>query len=159
MSKHPLYNHSGLIRNNHPQVMYALVNKKAELLRTIADKQKEIANLKLDTAIIDQSLKIFDPSFDIEIKPKVVKHKSKKPIEVEECKDLILYLFAKHKQPLVILFLYLELALELDLNLNKFHMDVKFKNFISDVLTEMVNDEILKVVRIDGGFDKYSLVL
>jgi len=51
MGKHPLYNKSGLIKNNKPQVMYTLVNKKAELSGEILDLKKTLCKLKTDLVI------------------------------------------------------------------------------------------------------------
>jgi len=73
MSKHPLYNHSGLQRNNHPQVMYALVDKRAELDGQRIVLEKELLKVRVQLESIDGSLSVFNPELKIEIKPKIPK--------------------------------------------------------------------------------------
>ena len=73
MSKHPLYNETGLLKNNKPQVLYSLVNKRAELDGLRIETKNRLLQLEYELKIIDETIKIFDPDLEVEIKPKIPK--------------------------------------------------------------------------------------
>jgi len=55
-------------------VLSALIDKRREMAGQIEVRNKEIKGLKADMAVVDQTIKLFDPEFDIRtIKGKVIR--------------------------------------------------------------------------------------
>ena len=80
MSKHPLYNTTGLIRNNQPHVMYALANKQMELKEFILEYELKVIKAKSSLEALEQTICLFDDNCDETINKldkKVQKSKSR----------------------------------------------------------------------------------
>jgi hypothetical protein len=60
MSKHPLYNETGLLKNNKPHVLYALANKQMELKELQREYEARIAQIKLDLTAVEITICLFD---------------------------------------------------------------------------------------------------
>ena len=90
MSKHPLYNATGLIKNNKPMVLYALVNKKSELTGEILELKKKLSKIETDLLHINESIRIFDPYLDVKVPPKKINPVDSVSFEKGELRRLIL---------------------------------------------------------------------
>jgi alkyl hydroperoxide reductase subunit AhpF len=60
MGTHPLYNQTGLQKNNKTHVMYALTNKQIELKQLEDEYEAKIAKIKSDLAAMEQVICLFD---------------------------------------------------------------------------------------------------
>lgn len=59
-SKHPLYNHSGLQRENKSHILYALANKQMELKRIQEEYEAKITKLRSDLSALETTICLFD---------------------------------------------------------------------------------------------------
>lgn len=57
---HPLYNETGLQKNNKSHVLYALANKQMELKQIQNEYESKIAKLKLDLSALEATICLFD---------------------------------------------------------------------------------------------------
>jgi len=60
MSKHPLYNTTGLQKNNKSHVLYALTNKQMELQQLQEEYSKKITKIKGDLSALEATICLFD---------------------------------------------------------------------------------------------------
>ena len=96
MGKHPLYNESGLQKNNKSHVLYALANKKIELKQIQDEYEAKILKIKSDLEAMEQIICLFDGDCDKTIKKLNVKFSNRKPRARNnhfingECKKLVL---------------------------------------------------------------------
>lgn len=60
MSKHPLYNSTGLQKNNKSHVLYALANKKMELKRLEDEYSAKLLKLQNDISALETTICLFD---------------------------------------------------------------------------------------------------
>lgn len=60
MDKHPLYNTTGLQKNNKSHVMYALANKQMELKQLEDEYEAKITKVKSDLTAMEQVMFLFD---------------------------------------------------------------------------------------------------
>ena len=60
MGKHPLYNQTGLQKDNKSHVMYALSNKQMELKQLEDEYKSKIAKIKTDLIAMEQVICLFD---------------------------------------------------------------------------------------------------
>ena len=60
MSKHPLYNQTGLQKDNKSHVLYALANKQMELKQLEDEYKTKIAKIKTDLIAMEQVICLFD---------------------------------------------------------------------------------------------------
>lgn len=100
MSKHPLYNDTGLIKNNKPQVLYALVNKRAELDGLRIEAKNRLLQLEYELKTIDEAIKIFDPDLEVEIKPKIPKLPNLENLNYPKMQDAIMQVLKMSNIPL-----------------------------------------------------------
>ena len=96
MTKHPLYNNTGLQKNNKSHVMYALANKQMELKQIQDEYEAKISKIKSDLEAMEQVICLFDGDCDKTIKKLNVKSSNRKPRARNkhfingECKKLVL---------------------------------------------------------------------
>ncbi len=110
MSKHPLYNNSGLQKNNKSHVLYALASKQVELKQLEDEYQEKLLKLKTDISALETTICLFDGDCGETIKKidnKVTNsNKSKAQIERNryfikgECKKLVLDTLRNSDKPL-----------------------------------------------------------
>ena len=79
MSKHPLYNTTGLQKNNKSHVLYALANKQMELKQLEDEYKSKIAKVKSDLSALEHTICLFDGDCD-EIIAKIIKKSTKKRV-------------------------------------------------------------------------------
>lgn len=60
MSKHPLYNKTGLQKNNKSHVLYALADKQIELQKLQEEYSTKIAKVKSDLSALETTICLFD---------------------------------------------------------------------------------------------------
>lgn len=60
MSKHPLYNLSGLQKNNKSHVLYALANKQIELKLIQDDYEAKISKIRVELLALETTICLFD---------------------------------------------------------------------------------------------------
>jgi hypothetical protein len=60
MSKHPLYNLSGLQKNNKSHVLYALTNKQIELKLIQDDYEAKISKIRVELLALETTICLFD---------------------------------------------------------------------------------------------------
>ena len=60
MSKHPLYNTTGLQKHNKSHVLYALADKQIELKQLEDEYQSKIAKVKSDLSALEHTICLFD---------------------------------------------------------------------------------------------------
>ena len=60
MSKHPLYNTTGLQKNNKSHVLYALANKQMELQGLQEEYSKKISKVQSDLSALEATICLFD---------------------------------------------------------------------------------------------------
>lgn len=107
MGKHPLYNNSGLQKNNKSHVMYALANKQIELKKLKDEYEAKILKVKSDLEAMKQVICLFDDDCSSTI-DKINTHtdnKQKKSAATRlfkngELKKLILNILRKSNSPL-----------------------------------------------------------
>ena len=96
MSNYPLYNESGLQKNNKSHVLYALANKQMELKQIQEESEAKILKVKADLEAMEQVICLFDGDCDKTIKKLNVKSSKSKPRARNrhfingECKKLVL---------------------------------------------------------------------
>jgi uncharacterized protein YsxB (DUF464 family) len=64
MSKHPLYNTTGLQKNNKSHVLYALADKQMELQQLQEEYSKKIIKVKSDLSALEHTICLFDSDCD-----------------------------------------------------------------------------------------------
>ena len=64
MSKHPLYNTTGLQKNNKSHVLYALANKQMELQELQEEYSKKISKVQSDLSALEATICLFDGDCD-----------------------------------------------------------------------------------------------
>ena len=145
MGKHPLYNESGLLINNHPQVLYALVDKRAEIDGNRIIARNELLRLEYELSIVDEAIKIFDPNLEVEIKPKRIKKEIPKGKEYcfsfSNIRKVILVVLESKKEPFNRDDIYIEIARLGEIDLNNGSLRQKLKNVASQQLERLVRDE------------------
>jgi len=60
MNKHPLYNTTGLQKDNKSHVLYALANKQMELKRLEDEYRTKIIKIKSDLSALEHTICLFD---------------------------------------------------------------------------------------------------
>lgn len=96
MGKHPLYNQTGLQRDNKSHVLYALANKQMELKQIQDEYEIKISKIKLDLVALETTICLFDCNCDSTIKKLNVASSKSKPrtrnkhFDKGECKKLVL---------------------------------------------------------------------
>lgn len=99
MSKHPLYNSTGLQRDNKSHVLYALADKKMELKRLEDEYQVKLLKLQTDISALETTICLFDKDCSETIKKiddKVAKTSNRgsatknRYFDKGECKKLVL---------------------------------------------------------------------
>lgn len=96
MGKHPLYNQTGLQRDNKSHVLYALANKQMELKQIQDEYEIKISKIKLDLVALETTICLFDCNCDSTIKKLNVTSSKSKPktrnkhFDKGECKKLVL---------------------------------------------------------------------
>lgn len=65
---HPLYNNSGLQKNNKSHVLYALADKQMELKKTEIEYEAKIKKIKTDLIALETTICLFDEDGEITIK-------------------------------------------------------------------------------------------
>lgn len=68
MSKHPLYNTTGLQKNNKSHVLYALANKQMELKSVQEEYEAKILKIKRDLQALETTICLFDSDCEETIK-------------------------------------------------------------------------------------------
>ncbi|MBD3840008.1 MAG: hypothetical protein IE878_06460 [Epsilonproteobacteria bacterium] len=107
MSRHPLYNSTGLQRNNRSHVLYALADKKMKLKRLEDKYSAKLLKLQSDISALETTICLFDGDCDktiTKIDEKVSKSKAKAVrnsyFEKGECKMLVLSMLRESGIPL-----------------------------------------------------------
>ena len=105
MSKHPLYNTTGLQINNKSHVLYALTNKQMELQQLQEEYNKKISKVKNDLIALKSTICLFDDDCDETIAKTVnsgsnVKKKRNSYFERGEIRKLILKVIRTTVEPL-----------------------------------------------------------
>jgi len=96
MNKHPLYNTTGLQKNNKSHVIYALANKQMELKQIQDEYEVKILKVKADLEAMEQVICLFDRDCNKTIKKlntkstNAIPKKRNKYFIKGECKKLIL---------------------------------------------------------------------
>jgi hypothetical protein len=96
MGKHPLYNQTGLQKNNKSHVLYALANKQMELKQIQDEYEAKILKVKADLEAMEQVICLFDRDCGKTIKKLNTKSSNTKPRARNkhfingECKKLVL---------------------------------------------------------------------
>ena len=103
MSKHPLYNTTGLQKNNKSHILYALVDKQMELKQLEDEYKSKIAKVKSDLSALEHTICLFDEDCDetiakISAKKRVMKRNSY--FERGEVRKLILRALRTASEPL-----------------------------------------------------------
>lgn len=106
MGKHPLYNTTGLQKNNKSHVMYALANKQMELKQLEDEYEAKISKIKSDLIAMKQVICLFDEDCNKTIKKlntkssNIIPKKRNKYFIKGECKKLILTTLRTAIEPL-----------------------------------------------------------
>lgn len=106
MGKHPLYNQTGLQRDNKSHVLYALASKQMELKQIQDEYEIKISKIKLDLVALETTICLFDCDCNETIKKISEKTKSSKKrernllFERGELKKLILMTLRTSNNPL-----------------------------------------------------------
>ncbi len=106
MSKHPLYNTTGLQKNNKSHVLYALANKQMELQELQKEYSKKISKVQSDLSALEATICLFDGDCDKTI-TKIFQKSAKKRglkrnsyFERGEVRKLILRILRTASKPL-----------------------------------------------------------
>jgi hypothetical protein len=107
MGTHPLYNSTGLQKNNKSHVLYALANKQMELRQLEEEYELKISKIKSDISAMEQVICLFDGDCDKTIEKinthnesKRVRTKSKSLFSHGELKQLVLKTLRTSNKPL-----------------------------------------------------------
>ena len=103
MSKHPLYNTTGLQKNNKSHILYALADKQMELKQLEDEYKSKIVKVKSDLSALEHTICLFDEDCDetiakISAKKRVMKRNSY--FERGEVRKLILKALRTASEPL-----------------------------------------------------------
>lgn len=109
MSRHPLYNSTGLQRNNRSHVLYALADKKMELKHLEDEYQTKLLKLQSDISALETTICLFDRDCKETISKidKKVSNTAKRAkfvrnsyFEKGECKKLVLDVLRRSEETL-----------------------------------------------------------
>lgn len=107
MGQHPLYNSTGLQKNNKSHILYALANKQMELKQLEEEYEIKISKIKSDISAMEQVICLFDGDCDETIEKinthnesKRVRAKSKSLFSHGELKQLVLKTLRTSNKPL-----------------------------------------------------------
>jgi hypothetical protein len=157
MSKHPLYNETGLLYNNKPQVLYSLVNKRAELDGLRIETKNRLLQLEYELKIIDETIKIFDPDLEVEIKPKIPKISNLGNINYPILQDTFMQVLKMTNTPLLRDDIYEKAAEILEVDMRNAKARTKLKNMGSQILNKYAQKGIInkieKANRLDALFE------
>ena len=145
MSKHPLYNTTGLQKNNKSHVLYALANKQMELKQLEDEYKAKIIKIKTDLSALETTICLFDENCNetiTKLNSKIVKSVPKKRnsyFAKGECKKLILITLRTANEPLM--------TSEISLKLQKIkNIDTK-DNFINKNIQKIVVEQLSTIER------------
>lgn len=82
MGQHPLYNQTGLQKNNKSHVVYALANKQMELKQIQEEYEAKISKIKSDLVAMEQVICLFDADCSKTIK-KINTHSDNKRVRAK----------------------------------------------------------------------------
>ena len=150
MEKHPLYNDTGLIENNKPHVLYALVDKRAELDGLRIEIKKQLKKLEFEVETLDNAIKIFDPELEITIKPKKPKKTGYDPINLKVCRKLILYILEARNKPIPRVELHETVANMMSLDLSDPTICRKLKSTNTKVLSLLCKSGLIEEEKFDN---------
>jgi hypothetical protein len=106
MSKHPLYNQTGLQKENKSHVLYALADKQMELKLIQDEYEAKVSKIRRDLAALETTICLFDENCSETIKAlntkmkRAVKTKREMFFERGELRKLILTILRTSKKPL-----------------------------------------------------------
>ena len=156
MSKHPLYNTTGLQKNNKSHIMYALANKQMEL-KQLEDKYKaKISKIKTDLTALETTICLFDNNCDKTIENLNIKTAKSTPKKRNkyfikgECRKLVLKALRVATKPLKTSDISIKVQKLKDININDNFINKNIQKIIVEHLRAMEKSNLVEQVGKDG---------
>ena len=156
MSKHPLYNTTGLQKNNKSHVLYALANKQMELKQLEDEYSKKMAKIKSDLSALEHTICLFDGNCDetiVKISERVSNSGIKKRnnyFERGEVKKYILTALRTANKPLKTVDISLSCQKAKGITADNINKNKTIQKIIVTTLRQLENKNIVEVVGKDG---------
>ena len=156
MSKHPLYNNSGLQKNNKSHVLYALANKQMELQQLEEEYSKKIAKIKGDLTALETTICLFDKDCSETIakisqksdKKRVVKRNSY--FERGEARKFVLRVLRRASKPLKTSDITLSCQNEKGIATDEKEKNQAVGKVIIEILRQLEKSSLVETVGKDG---------
>jgi DNA-binding HxlR family transcriptional regulator len=156
MSKHPLYNTTGLQKDNKSHVLYALADKQMELQQLKEEYNKKIAKIKSDLLALEHTICLFDSDCDetiTKITQKVSRGSYKKRnsfFERGEAKKFILTALRTAKKPLKTIDVTLSCQRTKNISTEDREINKAVGKIIVETLRQLEKNKLVEAVGKDG---------
>lgn len=147
--KHPLYNSSGLQKNNKSHVLYALANKKMELKRIEEEYQSKLLKLSNDIAALETTIRLFDEGCQ-DTNEKINQHIAQisrrgnsRYFSKGECRKLVLSVLKGNSEPLRTEEISLRVQETKRIPINDNIINKKIQKSVVDVLRKLERDGLV----------------
>ena len=156
MNKHPLYNTTGLQKDNKSHVLYALTNKQMELKQLEDEYKSKIVKVKSDLSALEHTICLFDENCDETIS-KIVKKSAKKRVlkrnsyfERGEVRKLILRALRTADEPLKTSDITLSCQTAKGITANDKEKNQAIRKVIVETLRQLEKNKLVEAVGKDG---------
>ncbi|NBK98000.1 MAG: hypothetical protein EOM50_08280 [Erysipelotrichia bacterium] len=154
--KHPLYNTTGLQRNNKSHVLYALANKKMELKRLEEECQSKLLKLSNDIAALEATICLFDDEHQ-DANEKINQHIAQtsyrgnsRYFSKGECRNLVLNALRGNSEPLRTEEVSLRVQETKRIPVHDTTINKKIQKSVVDVLRKLERDGLVCFVGKEG---------
>ena len=156
MGRHPLYNQTGLQKNNKSHIMYALANKQMELKQIQEEFEAKISKIKSDLEAMEQVICLFDGDCGKTIKKLNVKSSKSKPRTRNkhfingECRKLVLSVMRTNTEQLTTSDISLKVQDLKKIDKNDNILNKNIQKIVVQILRTLEKSNIIEQVGKDG---------
>ena len=156
MSKYPLYNQTGLQKNNKSYIMYSLANKHIELKQIQNEYEAKISKIKIDLTALETTICLFDRDCSKTIEKLNVKSSKStarnrnKYFAKDECRKLILTALRTTIEPLIRSEVSLKVQDLRDIDKSDNYINKNIQKIVVEILRTLEKGNIIEQVGKDG---------
>ncbi len=156
MGKHPLYNQTGLQKNNKSHLMYALSNKQMELKQIQEEYESKINKINIDLQALETTMCLFDGDCDKTIRKLNVKSSNTKPRARNkhfingECKKMVLSVLRTNTEQLTTADISLKVQDLKKIDKSDNVVNKNIQKIVVQILRTLEKSNIIKQVGKDG---------
>lgn len=153
---HPLYNQTGLQKNNKSHVMYALANKQMELKQLENEYEAKISKLKTDLTALETTICLFDENCNKTISKlntkssKSIPRKRNRYFIKGECRKLILTALRTATEPLKTSQISLEVQNLKNISKNDISVNKDIQKICVGFLRTLTKNNLVEEIGKDG---------